>query len=417
MRASIDVLDSLDLLFSRRADDIEAWFAAREAGRCPPFYHSVDIRNAGYKVAVIDTNLFPAGFNNLCDYSYRLGAEQARAYFARHFPQVRKIFIIPESNTRNPGYVANLARLKAILRQAGFVCAVGTLIEAVPQAGAELDGLEGTKVILKPFEVRAGVPYIDGEPYDAVLLNHDLSGGEPPLVRDLGVPVIPKRILGWHRRRKSLHFAKLADMNVAFASAFGIDPWTLGAATDAVDAVDFDHPETLREPVERLFARLRQTYTERGIAERPYIFIKHDAGTYGIGVMALNDPADLDQLSRELRKKMKTGKGGVPITSAILQEGLPTRDRMRGCVGEPVIYAMNNRIIGGFFRMHCEVDDRSSLNKPGQIFARLCSTPTKAQSRSEVCYHDSRLFRVYGVLARLAGLAVLEERAEMEQMA
>ena len=31
----------------------------------PPFYCSVDLRNAGYKLAPVDTNLFPAGFNNL----------------------------------------------------------------------------------------------------------------------------------------------------------------------------------------------------------------------------------------------------------------------------------------------------------------------------------------------------------------
>jgi hypothetical protein len=31
----------------------------------PPFYGSVDLRNAGFKLAPVDMNLFPGGFNNL----------------------------------------------------------------------------------------------------------------------------------------------------------------------------------------------------------------------------------------------------------------------------------------------------------------------------------------------------------------
>ena len=30
-----------------------------------PIYSSVDMRDAGFKAAIVDTNLFPAGFNNL----------------------------------------------------------------------------------------------------------------------------------------------------------------------------------------------------------------------------------------------------------------------------------------------------------------------------------------------------------------
>ncbi|NBS94489.1 MAG: glutamate--cysteine ligase, partial [Betaproteobacteria bacterium] len=44
---------------------IEAWFRAQWSDHTPPFYGSVDLRNAGYKLAPVDMNLFPAGFNNL----------------------------------------------------------------------------------------------------------------------------------------------------------------------------------------------------------------------------------------------------------------------------------------------------------------------------------------------------------------
>jgi len=44
---------------------IETWFRSQWLKTPAPFYTSVDLRNAGFKLAPVDTNLFPAGFNNL----------------------------------------------------------------------------------------------------------------------------------------------------------------------------------------------------------------------------------------------------------------------------------------------------------------------------------------------------------------
>ncbi len=38
---------------------IERWFRLEWMEHTPPFYTSVDIRNAGFKLAPVDTNLFP----------------------------------------------------------------------------------------------------------------------------------------------------------------------------------------------------------------------------------------------------------------------------------------------------------------------------------------------------------------------
>ena len=48
-----------------RQSRIEAWFRSQWRKAPAPLYASVDLRNAGYKIAPVDTNLFPAGFNNL----------------------------------------------------------------------------------------------------------------------------------------------------------------------------------------------------------------------------------------------------------------------------------------------------------------------------------------------------------------
>lgn len=46
---------------------IERWFRLAWQDHTPPFYGSVDLRHAGFKLSPVDMNLFPGGFNNLSD--------------------------------------------------------------------------------------------------------------------------------------------------------------------------------------------------------------------------------------------------------------------------------------------------------------------------------------------------------------
>ena len=46
---------------------IERWFRLQWQDHTPPFYGSVDLRNAGFKLAPVDMNLFPGGLNNLSE--------------------------------------------------------------------------------------------------------------------------------------------------------------------------------------------------------------------------------------------------------------------------------------------------------------------------------------------------------------
>ena len=58
------VTDILEL----RYDEIMAWLHDQSLTTNPLLYSSVDIRESEYKLASIDTNIFPAGFNNLSRY-------------------------------------------------------------------------------------------------------------------------------------------------------------------------------------------------------------------------------------------------------------------------------------------------------------------------------------------------------------
>ncbi len=44
---------------------IENWLQDKWQKHATPFYSSVDLRNSGFNLALVDTNLCPGGFNNL----------------------------------------------------------------------------------------------------------------------------------------------------------------------------------------------------------------------------------------------------------------------------------------------------------------------------------------------------------------
>ena len=96
---------------------IEAWFRNQWVKYPAPFYSSIDIRNSGYKIAPVDTNLFPAGFNNLDETFEFLYISAAQHAFERLSPDLTKILIISSKIfelikiIKKPGYADVLRKL------------------------------------------------------------------------------------------------------------------------------------------------------------------------------------------------------------------------------------------------------------------------------------------------------------------
>ena len=94
---------------------IERWFRLEWQDHSPPFYCSVDLRNAGFKLAPVDTNLFPGGFNNLNPDFLSLSVQAAMVAVEKVCPEAHRLLIIPENHTRNIYYLKNLFELQNIL--------------------------------------------------------------------------------------------------------------------------------------------------------------------------------------------------------------------------------------------------------------------------------------------------------------
>jgi glutamate--cysteine ligase len=81
--------------------DIEHWFRQKWLEYTPPFYGSVDLRNAGFKLAPVDKNLFPGGFNNLAENALPCTVQAVQTAIERFCPEARKLLLVPERHSRN----------------------------------------------------------------------------------------------------------------------------------------------------------------------------------------------------------------------------------------------------------------------------------------------------------------------------
>ena len=160
-----------------------------------------------------------------------------------------------------------------------------------------------------------------------------------------------------------------------------------------------------------MLGKIRRKYKEYGIQEKPFVIIKADNGTYGMGIMTVRDVADLDVLNRKTRNKMSVIKDGQSVSNVIIQEGVLTNERINEAVAEPVVYMMDRYVVGGFYRVHAERGVDENLNAPGAQFVPLAFDESTRLPEPGVKTGASapNRFYMYGVIARLAMLAASYE--------
>ncbi len=393
---------------------IERWFRAQWLETPAPFYASVDLRNAGFKLAPVDTNLFPAGFNNLKPAFYPLCVQAIQYAVERHCPTAARILIIPESHTRNVHYHENLATLVDILEMAGFQVRIGWLPPELT-APQELSLPSGRRLRLEPL-LRAGntIRLADFSPC-LVLLNNDLSAGRPAILENLEQRVAPPLALGWAERLKSNHFAHYQRVAREFAELTDIDPWRIDPIFRKCGKIDFHRHEgedCLVKNVQAVLDEVRRKYRENGIDREPFVIVKADAGTYGMNIMTVRSADEVRELNRKQRTKMAVGKEGHDVTDVMVQEGVYTFETWAetGAVAEPVVYMIDRFVVGGFYRTHTRRGRDENLNAPGMHFEPLAfAAPGTCPDPSCAPDAGANRFYTYGVIARLALVAAARE--------
>ncbi|HSI56059.1 MAG TPA: glutamate--cysteine ligase [Ideonella sp.] len=393
---------------------IERWFRLEWMEHTPPFYCSVDLRNAGFKLAPVDTNLFPAGFNNLTPEMLPLAVQAAMAAIEKICPEAKNLLLIPEKHSRNGFYLTNVQRLVQIFSLAGLNVRLGSLDESVT-APTPIELPDGSTLQLEPLlrtPRRLGLK--DFDPC-TILLNNDLSSGLPQVLDNIHEQyLLPPLHAGWAVRRKSNHFHSYEEVAKKFAKLLGMDPWLINPMYARCGQVDWDEGaglDCVQTNVDAVLTKIRRKHKEYGINEKPFVVVKADNGTDGMGIMTVRDAKELEAISSRARSRMAEAKNGGSVAEVIIQEGVPTYERVNDAVAEPVVYMIDRYVVGGFYRVHAGRGIDENLNAPGSSYVPLAFSAShhlpKPGERPGASAPNR--FYMYGVIGRLAMLAASYE--------
>lgn len=407
-------LDLLEHTFFTQCKKISNWFAEQWQKTPPPVYGSVDLRNAGFKLAPIDMNLFPAGFNNLNLDFFSSIVKAAQKTISKITPNAKKILLIPESHTRNTMYWENIKILEKILLDAGFAVRFGLLDETLTKANT-LTLASGSSITVEPVIRQNKHLAVDNYVPDLILLNNDLSAGLPSVLQDIDQPIVPPAELGWHQRLKSGHFQYYAEVAKEFGELINIDPWLIDPLFAHCGEINFmqqDGLECLIANSKKLFQQIQAKYDQYNINQQPFLIVKADAGTYGMAVMTVRNIDELTSLNRKQRTRMSMTKGGQEVHRVIVQEGVYTFETVgsKNAVAEPVVYLFGDCVIGGFYRVHHERAYDENLNAPGMHFAPIAFPTSCNEPCADTSYKTgAHRYYTYGVIAQLSMLAAARE--------
>jgi glutamate--cysteine ligase len=397
---------------------IERWFRLEWMEHTPPFYCAVDIRNAGFKLAPVDTNLFPDGWHHLTAPMLPLAVQAAMAAIEKICPEARNLLLIPENKGRNSFYLSNVAQLQRIFHMAGLNVRVGSISPDIKK-NTVVDLPNGDTVTLEPVirnKRRLGLKNFDP---CTILLNNDLSAGVPGILEDINEQyLLPPLHAGWSARRRSTHFKSYEEITKRFGKLLGVDPWLINPMFETCDGEPGKEDagpsmDCIAAQVDVLLAKVRKKYKEYGINEKPFVVVKADHGsTDGMGIMTVRDAKELKAFAPKARATdIKTAALNDVAGNVIIQEGVLTNERMNDAVAEPVVYMMDRYVVGGFYRIHAERGVDENLNAPGSRFVPLAFAQSAhlPQPGIKPGANMPNRFYMYGVIGRLAMVAASYE--------
>lgn len=383
---------------------IEDWLVSLEKDL--PLFMSADIRDAGFKIASIDANLYPAGFNNLHESWYPVAAAELKNALNRYGVAIgSKLLLVCEEHTRNLFYLQNVYALLNLLRLAGYDADAAT--QFVIEDGSYVSGAitlttaQGDKLQMLSPETAAAKE----SDYAAVVMNHDSSAGTAEWIKNLKIQVLPAWQAGWHTRSKARHFQHYRNLTAELGAIVGVDPWffsPLDAHITGVDINDDASRTQIAAQAEQLMQSIQARYDEYQIKEKPFVFLKSDHGTYGMAMLSFDNAGEIQDINRKEKNKLFKGKSSVVVKDYLLQEGVPTIVKTGEHFAENVVMLANNRFIGRFGRVNEQKDARTSLNSTGMYFKQIAM----AESQNAET-------QVAALMARVAGIALQREICEI----
>ena len=335
------MLSEIQSIIENQGTSIEAWFAEKFKQYPPFIYNSVDLRYSGHKITAVDTNIFPAGFNNLSAAARDASALELKKYLHK---DIAKILLITEFHTRNLKYLENISTLKKIIENTGREVFLASFNPEFTQAINIEDAL-GQELTIYPLERKNdSIITINGYEPDLIIFNNDLTSGSPEILKNIKQEIIPPTGMGWYRRTKYEHFQKYNHIASEFAKEFNFDPFFITTELGFCKKVNFKERkglECIALETEKTLQRINEKYKQHNITSEPYVYIKANQGTYGMGIMTAKNADDVFAVNKKTRNKMNSLKSKKLNEQILIQEGIETIDNYQGAPCEPFIYLIN----------------------------------------------------------------------------
>lgn len=403
-------IDELEQRILDSMPAIERWFRMEWMEHTPSFYSAADIRNAGFKLSVVDVDLYPGAWNQLAPEMLPLAVQGAMAAIEKICPEARNLMLVPDYRIQDPAYFAGLSQLVSIFHMAGLNVRVGSIDPALKQSKV-ITLANGVQLNIEPVQregQRLKLRHFDP---CTILLNHDLGQGVPGIMEDLsGQYLLPPLHASWAMRERSSHYRAYEEVAKRFGKLLGVDPWLIHPLYQQAEHRDLglaQGRQQLADQVDELLQRIRRKYRDYGIDDKPFVVIKANTGRDASGLLTVRDAKELDPLSMPVAGLSAKGDW-------VLQEGVRTHERIKDNVAEPVVYMIDRYVVGGFYRVHAGRSDDEGLLSPGSSVVPLAFAPqpaTFAQSATP------NRFYMYGVISRLAMLAASYELEATDPLA
>ena len=383
----------------RHLNKVEEWFQHKTQGLFFPIYSSFDIRDSGEKIAPVDANLFPAGFNNICQVDKENASAVLQFYLQKEYSELGpNIVILAEEHTKNTFYWENIYTLLNLLKVTGHSVQV-----ALPRSMEPLSVQTYSGNFLKIYGAyRKGDSIeVDGQVPDLIICNNDFSNSYTDWVDGLNCLMNPPYHFGWYQRKKSQFFQYYNLLSEELAHLIEVDPWLFHIKTEIFHNLDISEESSRYRLAHHVEIFLNDMKSK---TKDPFVFIKNNSGTYGLGILRAESGEDIRNLNYKSRKIMKATKGGgKQVSEVIIQEGISSSIFSDEEIAEPTLYVVGNKLIGGFLRAHRKKGPKENLNSPGAIYKRLCV------SDLQIDRMGSPMENVYGWMARLGSLAIAHE--------
>jgi glutamate--cysteine ligase len=360
------MLQNVAKIIRLNSEELNSWYKLKLSKGHSCFYSSVDLRYSGDKLVPVDTNLFPAGFNNLNKENINQAKIFVKDYIESNFSKVKKILLVGESNTRNVHYLDNLKTLEKVINEAGYDCILGSLDaeENIVYEGIIYQEIKIHSLIKDMNKLIS----LDGFIPDIIILNNDLINGVHEKLESIEQAIIPDINNGWFRRRKSRHFEIYNQLLKELEEKFCLPSFLLSTEFSICEDLNFKDQQGLdglAKKVDEMLSIVKDEYLKHNIPDEPFVVIKSDYGSYGMGIMMVKSAHEIHSLNKKLRKQMHVTKNNMVNEQVIIQEGVKTIDVVNGEVAEPLLYLVNHNVISFLYRTHNEKDEYSNLNSIG----------------------------------------------------